>query len=161
MPEKQKVNQSKKSLDTPSRKRRQGFTFIELMAVVVVLSILAMIVMPRIFGRVEETKRTAARVQIKNLESALRLFYLDNGFYPSTEQGLAALVEKPSSGKIPQNWREGGYLEKKEIPKDPWGHDYVYLSPGRNNEDFEIISYGKDGKEGGEGADADLSSSEQ
>ncbi|MCM8757420.1 MAG: type II secretion system major pseudopilin GspG [Candidatus Omnitrophica bacterium] len=137
-----------------------GFTFIELMAVIVVLSILAMIVMPRLFGRVEETKRTAAKVQIKNLESALRLFYLDNGFYPSTEQGLAALVEKPSSGRIPENWREGGYLEKKEVPKDPWQHDYVYLSPGRNSEDFEIISYGKDGKEGGDGPDADISSSQ-
>ncbi len=141
------------------KNRKSGFTFIELMAVIVVLSILAMIVMPRIFGRVEETKIAAAKVQIKNLESALRLFYLDNGFYPGTEQGLTALVEKPSTGRIPTNWREGGYLEKKEVPKDPWQHDYVYLSPGRNNEDYEIICYGRDGKEGGEGPDADISSS--
>jgi len=148
-----------KEFEGSLKKWKAGFTFIELMAVIVVLSILAMIVMPRIFGRVEETKITAAKVQIKNLESALRLFYLDNGFYPSTEQGLGALVEKPSTGRIPTNWREGGYLEKKEVPKDPWQHDYIYLSPGRNNEDYEIICHGRDGKEGGEGPDADISSS--
>lgn len=137
---------------------KKGFTFIELMAVIVILSILAMLVMPRIFGRIEEAKITAAKVQIKNFEAALKLFYLDNGFYPGTEQGLKALVEKPTTGQIPAHWREGGYLEKKEVPRDPWGNDYVYLNPGRGGEEYEIISYGRDGKEGGEGPEADISS---
>ncbi|MGB9642858.1 MAG: type II secretion system major pseudopilin GspG [Candidatus Ratteibacteria bacterium] len=139
---------------------KKGFTFIELMAVVVILGILAMYVMPKIFGRVDQAKVTAAKVQIKSFEQALKLFYLDNSFYPSTEQGLEALVEKPTTGRIPEKWREGGYLEKNTIPLDPWGHPYVYLSPGRNGEDYEIISYGKDGQEGGTGYDADISSSE-
>ena len=130
------------------------------MAVIVILGILATLIMPRIFGRIEEAKITSAKLQIKNFEAALKLFYLDNGFYPSTEQGLKALIEKPTIGRIPERWREGGYLEKKKIPKDPWGHDYIYLSPGRNGEEYEIISYGRDGKEGGEGPDADISSSE-
>lgn len=141
-------------------KRKKGFTFIELMAVVVILGILAMYVMPRIFGRVDEAKVTAAKVQIKSFEQALRLFYLDNSFYPSTEQGLEALITKPTTGRIPEKWREGGYLEKNTIPLDPWGHTYVYLSPGRNGEDYEIISYGKDGQEGGQGYDVDISSSD-
>ena len=139
--------------------KKNGFTFIELMAVVVVLSILAMIVMPRIFGRVEEAKITAAKVQIKNLSAALSLFYLDNGFYPGTEQGLQSLVEKPTIGKIPNNWKDGGYMEKRQVPDDPWENEYIYFSPGRDEEDYEIISYGRDGKEGGEGPDKDISSS--
>lgn len=141
-------------------RRRRGFTFIELMAVVVILGILVMIVMPRFFGRVDEARITATQLQIKNLEQALRLFYLDNGFYPETEQGLKALIEKPTVGRIPEKWKEGGYLENKVLPKDAWGHDFIYLSPGRNGEEFEIISYGRDGKEGGEGPDADISSSQ-
>ncbi|RKY31167.1 MAG: type II secretion system protein GspG [Candidatus Omnitrophota bacterium] len=139
---------------------KRGFTFIELMAVIVILGILATLIMPRIFGRIEQAKITSAKLQIKNFEAALKLFYLDNGFYPSTEQGLRALIEKPTTGRIPKKWREGGYLEKKKIPKDPWGNDYIYLSPGRHGEEYEIISYGRDGKEGGEGPDADISSSE-
>ncbi len=142
-----------------NKKDKKGFTFIELMAVIVILSILAMTVMPKFFGRIDEAKITAAKVQIKNFEQTLRLFYLDNGFYPSTEQGLQALVEKPSVGRIPSKWREGGYLEKNVLPPDPWGNQYMYLSPGRAGEDYEIISHGRDGKEGGEGFDADISSS--
>lgn len=138
---------------------RGGFTFIELMVVIVILSTLAMIVMPRFFGRIDEARVTATQVQIKNIEQALRLFYLDNGFYPETEQGLKALVEKPTTGRIPNKWRDGGYLEKNVLPKDAWGNDFIYLSPGRNGEDYEIISYGRDGREGGEGSDADISSS--
>ena len=130
------------------------------MAVIVILGILATLIMPRIFGRIEQAKITSAKLQIKNFEAALKLFYLDNGFYPSTEQGLRALIEKPTTGRIPKKWREGGYLEKKKIPKDPWGNDYIYLSPGRHGEEYEIISYGRDGKEGREGPDADISSSE-
>jgi len=138
---------------------KRGFTFIELMAVIVILGILAMIVMPRFFGRIDEARITATQIQIKNLEQALRLFYLDNGFYPETEQGLKALIEKPTVGRVPPKWREGGYLEKNVLPKDAWGNDFIYLSPGRQGEDFEIISLGRDGREGGEGPDADISSS--
>jgi general secretion pathway protein G len=139
---------------------KRGFTFIELMVVIVILGLLAMVVFPSYLRRVDDAKITAAKVQIKSLESGLKMFYLDNGFYPSTEQGLKALIEKPTTGRIPEKWREGGYLDKPSIPKDPWGNDYIYLSPGRNGEDYEIISYGRDGKEGGEGVDADISSSE-
>ncbi|MCK9266795.1 type II secretion system major pseudopilin GspG [bacterium] len=141
-------------------KNKKGFTFIELMAVIVILGILAMAVMPKFFGRIDEARVTAAKVQIKNFEQALRLFNLDNSFYPSTEQGLQSLIEKPAVGRIPTKWREGGYLEKNMLPQDPWGNDYLYLSPGRAGEDYEIISLGSDGKEGGEGFDADISSSQ-
>lgn len=138
---------------------RNGFTFIELMAVIVILGILAMTVMPRFFGRIDEARITATQIQIKNLEQALRLFYLDNGFYPETEQGLQALVEQPMVGRIPSKWKEGGYLEKNILPQDAWGNAFIYLSPGSQSEDFEIISFGRDGREGGEGPDADISSS--
>lgn len=139
---------------------KKGFTFIELMAVIVILGILAMTVMPKFFGRIDEARSTAAKIQIRNFEQALRLFYLDNGFYPATEQGLQALIEKPSVGRVPTKWREGGYLEKNALPLDPWSNEYVYLSPGRAGEDYEIISLGRDGREGGEGPDADISSSQ-
>lgn len=138
---------------------RAGFTFIELMAVIVILSTLIMLVAPKFFGRIDDARITAAQIQIKNLEQALKLFYLDNGFYPDTEQGLQALVEKPTSGRTPNKWREGGYLDKPVLPKDPWGNDFIYLSPGKQGEDYEIISLGRDGREGGEGPDAEISSS--
>ena len=138
--------------------RKKGFTLLELMVVVVILSLLAMIALPKFFGRVDEAKITTTRVQIQNFETALRLFYLDNGFYPNTEQGLKALVEKPEDAK---NWRQGGYLEKGVIPKDPWGNDYIYRSPGENDREYEIISLGRDGKEGGTGIDADIKNWEE
>lgn len=138
--------------------RYRGFTLIELMVVIAILGILAALVAPSIIGRKEDAMRAAAKTQIKNFEQALKLFYVDNGFYPSTEQGLAALVEKPSIGRIPPRWREGGYLESKSVPKDPWGNPYVYISPGIHSRDFDIISYGADGQEGGEGKDGDVQS---
>jgi general secretion pathway protein G len=135
----------------------RGFTLIELMVVIVILGILAGLIVPRIMGRPEEARRTKARVQMEGIETALKLYKLDNGIYPSTEQGLQALVEPPSTGVLPRKWREGGYLEKGKVPKDPWGNDYVYLSPGLHGE-FDIISYGADGQPGGEGAAADINS---
>lgn len=135
-----------------------GFTLIELMVVILILGLLAGIVMPKLIGRAEQAKRTDALVQIRNFESALELFHLDNGFYPSTEQGLEALVVKPSTGRIPNNWRGGGYLERGKIPKDPWGNAYIYISPGVHNPDYDIKSLGADGAEGGEGNDADIDS---
>lgn len=134
---------------------RRGFTLIEIMVVVVILGILAGIVVPRLLDRPEEARRTKAAVQIKSLEEALGMFKLDNGFYPSTEQGLQSLVTEPDSGRIPTRYREGGYIKK--VPLDPWGNEYVYLSPGVND-DFDLISYGPDGESGGEGDDADIQS---
>ena len=132
-----------------------GFTLIELMVVLVILGVLASLIVPRIMSRPEEARRIKARVDIQSLETALKLYNLDNGDYPTTEQGLQALVEPPTTGTLPKNWREGGYLEKGKIPEDPWGDEYVYLSPGSHG-DFDIISYGADGEAGGEGKDADV-----
>ena len=133
-----------------------GFTLIELMVVILILGLLAGIVMPKLIGRTEEAKRTQAVVQMRNIESALQLYRLDNGSYPPTEQGLEALVKQPSVGQVSTHWREGGYLEKGKIPKDPWGNPYVYLSPGVHNPDYDLKSLGADGAEGGEGKDADI-----
>jgi general secretion pathway protein G len=135
----------------------QGFTLIELMVVIVILGILAGLIIPRIMGRPEEARRMKARVQLESIETALKLYKLDTGSYPTTEQGLQALVEPPTVGELAQNWRKGGYLEKGKVPKDPWGNDFVYLSPGVND-DFDLSSYGKDGQPGGEGDDADINS---
>ncbi len=142
---------------TPLAGSKKGFTLIEVLVVVVILGILATLVVPKIMERPEQARRMKAVIQIKNFETALKLFKLDNGFYPSTEQGLEALVQKPATGKIPRNWREEGYLEGKKVPLDPWGNPYIYISPGLHG-DFDIISYGRDGAEGGEGYDADITS---
>jgi len=138
-------------------KDSKGFTLIELMVVIVILGILAAVIAPRLIGRTDEAKVTEAKVQIKNFETALKLYKLDNGHYPSTEQGLEALVAKPTTGLIAVHWREGGYLEKKSVPKDPWGNTYLYSSPGLSG-DFDIISLGADGARGGDGFDKDLES---
>jgi general secretion pathway protein G len=130
-----------------------GFTFIEIMVVVAILAILAALVVPRIMGRTDDAKRTAAKVQIRNLEGALQLYKLDNGVFPSTEQGLKALVEKPSVGVIPKKWKIGGYIQK--LPEDPWANPYKYLSPSPKGE-YELISLGTDGEVGGEGINADI-----
>jgi len=133
----------------------RGFTLLEIIVVVFILSILAAIVAPRIIGRTDDARIAEAKIQIRNLETALKLYKLDNAFYPSTEQGLAALIEKPTIGQVPERYREGGYLEQKKIPVDPWGNPYVYISPGLYG-DFDLMSYGADGKEGGEGKNADI-----
>jgi general secretion pathway protein G len=134
---------------------RRGFTLIEIMVVMVILGILAGLIIPRIMGRPEEARRTKARIQIESIETALKLYKLDNGLYPTTEQGLQALVEPPSVGKLASAWREGGYLEKGRVPKDPWDNEYVYLCPGIHG-DFDLVSYGADGETGGEGKDMDI-----
>ena len=135
---------------------QRGFTLIEIMVVVVILGVLAAIIVPKFLGRPDEAKVTKAKVDIKSLEEALGLFKLDNGFYPSTEQGLKALVEKPEIGRIPEKFQAGGYL--KRVPNDPWGTPFVYLSPGVQSRDFDLISYGADGQPGGENFDADIKS---
>ena len=136
-------------------RRERGFTLIEIMVVLIIIGLLASIVVPKLLGRTEEAKRIKAEAQIRNIMSALDLYRLDNGMYPTTEQGLAALVEKPTVGEIPKNWLEGGYLDR--IPKDPWGNDYVYISPGLHGE-YDLYSLGADGEEGGEGKNADIQS---
>lgn len=134
---------------------RGGFTLLEVLVVVFILGILAAIVAPRFMGRTDDARVTEAQVQIRNFETALKLFKLDNGFYPTTEQGLEALLAQPSTGREATNYREGGYLEQRSIPADPWGAPYIYVSPGLEG-DYEIISMGADGEEGGEGYDSDI-----
>jgi len=143
------MSYNKKRMDS------QGFTLIEIMVVLVILGILAGLIVPRIMGRPDEARRMKAKIQIQSLETALQLYKLDTGNYPSTEQGLQALVEPPATGELARAWREGGYLEKGQVPKDPWGNDYVYLSPGAQAE-FDIISYGADGVAGGDGKNEDI-----
>ena len=135
---------------------RGGFTLIEILIVVIILGVLAGLVVPRIVGKPGEARQTKAQMQIESLEMALKMFKLDNGFYPTTDQGLKALAEKPGTGRVPNNYRDGGYIEKGKIPKDPWSRDYVYVSPGTHNKDFDLMSLGADGEIGGEGEDKDV-----
>lgn len=137
------------------KKFYQGFTLIEIMVVVVILGILAGLIVPRIMSRPEEARRTKAALQIRSIESALKLYKLDSGVYPSTDQGLEALVKKPESGNVPKKWREGGYIESSKVPKDPWGNQFVYLLPGEHG-DFDLSSYARDGQKGGEADDGDI-----
>ncbi|MBN2428948.1 MAG: type II secretion system major pseudopilin GspG [Deltaproteobacteria bacterium] len=134
---------------------QRGFTLIEIMVVVVILGILATFIVPKLLDRPEQARRTKATVDIRALEGSLGLFKLDNGFFPTTEQGLEALVNKPTTGRIPSKYADGGYV--KNVPLDPWGNAYVYLCPGVHSE-FDIISYGADGEAGGEGNNADVNS---
>ncbi len=134
-----------------------GFSLIELMVVVIILGILAMYIGPKLMGRTEQAKEVQTRVQIEGLETALKLYKLDNGVYPTTEQGLQALVERPDEENVLQNWRKGGYLEKGKVPKDPWGNEFIYLSPGIQG-DYDITSYGADGVPGGEDENKDINS---
>ena len=141
----------------PARVMRSssGFTLIEIMVVIIILGILVGLIVPRFMEKPEKARVVKAKLQIESISAALNEYKLDHGYYPTTDQGLQALVEKPSIGKIPKNYPEKGYLPK--IPKDPWGNEYVYMSPGEHG-DFDLISYGPDGEEGGEGKDADVRS---
>lgn len=134
---------------------RSGITLIEMMVVIVILGILATIIFTRVSDRPEQARRTKAAVEIRQIQTALELFKLDNGFYPSTEQGLEALVTPPTTGKIPGHYPESGYLEK--VPRDPWGNPYVYVCPGTHG-DYDLISYGADGEAGGDGKNRDVES---
>jgi general secretion pathway protein G len=135
-----------------------GFTLIELMVVIIILGLLAAIVMPRVVGQTDRARYEQAKVQMRILEDALKRYKLDSGVFPSTEQGLEALVRQPSTGTLPRNWQEGGYLDKPEIPLDPWDNEYIYISPGQHGPDYDLKSFGADGLEGGEGYDADIES---
>ena len=135
--------------------KQAGFTLIELMVVIIILGVLAGMIIPRVMGRPDEARQAKAKIQMESFESALKLYKLDNGGYPTTEQGLKALVEAPTAGNLPKNWRQGGYLEKGKVPKDPWGNEFIYVSPGSHG-DFDLSCLGKDGEAGGEGVDKDI-----
>ena len=137
------------------KSNNRGFTLIEIMIVIVILGILAWQVVPRIMGKPEEARRLKARMDIASIETALKMYKLDNGVYPSTEQGLQALIEAPTIGQLPRKWREGGYLEKGKVPRDPWENEFIYLSPGLHG-DFDLIAYGNDGQPGGDGNNQDI-----
>lgn len=144
-----------KTQKSHSKNRQAGFTLIELMVVIIILGVLAGLIIPRVMGRPDEARQAKAKIQMEALESSLKLYKLDNGSYPTTEQGLKALVEAPTVGTLPRNWREGGYLDKPRIPKDPWGNEFVYLFPGSHS-DFDLICLGADGEPGGDGVNADI-----
>ena len=139
----------------PSRVVSRGFTLIEIMVVVVIMGILAALVVPKLMGRTDDARITAARQDIATLMQALKLYKLDNLRYPTTEQGLQALVAKPTAGPAANGWKTGGYIDK--LPKDPWGNSYQYLSPGVHGE-VDVFSYGADSQPGGAGPDADIGS---
>ena len=134
---------------------QRGFTLLEIMVVVAIIAILSTVVAVNLVGKVDDAKLARAKSDIQSLTSALQLYKLDNGSYPTTEQGLKALTQKPTVAPVPNNWKTGGYLDK--LPQDPWGRDFQYLSPGVKGE-VDVFSFGADGAPGGEGADADIGS---
>jgi len=140
----------------PARRTR-GFTLIEIMVVITILGILAALIVPRVVGRTDDARIIAAKQDIGAVMAALKLYRLDNGRYPTTEQGLSALIAKPAAEPVPSNWKTGGYLERKTVPQDPWGQTYQYLSPGLHGE-IDVFSLGADRQPGGEGPDADIGS---
>jgi len=142
-----------RSSSLPASRRAGGFTLIELMVVIMILGVLAALVVPRVMSRPDEARAIAARQDIAQVMQALKLYRLDNGRYPSTEQGLQALVTRPSSGPAADNWKS--YLDK--LPKDPWGRPYQFLSPGVRGE-IDVFSLGADGQSGGSGSDTDIGS---
>lgn len=135
------------------RSKDAGFTLIEIMVVIAIIGILATLIVPKIMGRPDEARVVAAKQDVGTIVQALKLYRLDIGRYPTTDQGLKALVEKPTSEPVPQNWKMGGYLDS--LPKDPWGNNYQYANPGTNGE-IDVYSFGSDGKPGGIGLDADI-----
>lgn len=140
-------------MNSPISSAVRGFTLIEVMIVVVILGILAAIVVPRVMGRPDEARVVKAEQDIRAIESALELYRLDNYVYPSSDQGLEALVRAPAGEPRPKHWRQGGYLQ--HLPKDPWGRPYRYLNPGTHGK-IDVSTYGRDGRPGGEGMDADI-----
>ncbi|MBV7394475.1 type II secretion system major pseudopilin GspG [Mameliella alba] len=139
----------------PRRPADAGFSLLELMVVVVILSILALVIVPRVIDRPDQARAARAQSDIAAIQAAINLYRLDNFRYPTTDQGLAALVTRPASEPVPQNWATGGYMDR--VPQDPWGRPYQYLQPGVHG-DFDVFTYGADGVPGGTGADADIGS---
>lgn len=140
--------------------KHSGFTLIEIMVVVVIMGVLIGLIAPNILGRVDDARATAAQADINVLSQALDMYKLDNQHYPSTDQGLYALVEPPTGSPAPKRWNPDGYLKKSALPRDPWGNEYQYVSPGSRNA-YDLYSLGADGKEGGEDFDADVGNWEE
>lgn len=138
---------------------RSGFTLIEVLVVIIIITLLSSVVAVNLFDKPAEARQGAARIQIKNLQTSIQLYKTRHGLVPTIEQGLQALVEAPIRAPIPKNYPADGYLDNRVLPTDPWGNPYIYLAPGRSGEAFEIISYGSDGEPNGEDEAADLSSS--
>lgn len=146
------------SFRLPKRGSR-GFTLIEIMVVVIILGVLAALVVPRVMGRTDDAKLAAAKADIASIMQALKLYRLDNGRYPTTDQGLQALITRPTTEPMPSNWKQGGYLERSTVPTDPWGEPYKFLNPGVRGE-IDVFSLGRDRANGGEPntPDADIGS---
>lgn len=138
----------------------KGFTIIEVLVVIVILGLLATFMVPKIMGKPDEARVAKAKNDILAIESALKMYKLDNGYYPTTEQGLESLIVAPSIEPVPRNYRRGGYLDTSKKPLDPWEREYIYRSPGESDRDYEIISLGADGVEGGEEFNTDIKSYE-
>lgn len=140
--------------DTAVPESEAGLTLVEMIVVLAIIALVAALIVPNIIGRPDQARVTVAQSDLKSISAALKMYRLDNGEYPTTSQGLAALVTKPSGEPAPRNYAAGGYLDK--VPVDPWGNPYVYKSPGASGAGFDLASNGKDGKQGGEGLDADI-----
>jgi general secretion pathway protein G len=136
-------------------RRDSGFTLIEIMVVLVIIAILGALIAPQILGQVDEARIKATKLDIRSLSTALDMYQMDNFRYPTTDQGLEALVRKPDDPSV-RNWRAQGYLRSKTVPKDQWGNDYIYLQPGQHGGGYDLYTLGADGQPGGEGTDEDL-----
>jgi general secretion pathway protein G len=131
-----------------------GLTLIEMIVVLAIIALVAALIVPNVIGRPDQARVTVANTDLRTISAALKMYRLDNGDYPTSEQGLAALSQRPTRGPNPVNWSPSGYLE--QVPVDPWGRPYNYFSPGKNGSGFQIVSFGKDGKPGGDEVDADI-----
>ena len=146
---------------TYKKKQQQGFSLIEVLVVVVIMGMLIGLIGPNVLGQVDRARVTTAKSDIASLSQALDMYKLDNHFYPTTDQGLEALVSRPKSSPEPRNWNPEGYIKGNELPLDPWDGEYVYMSPGEDNRPYELLSLGADARLGGEGYAADISSSDR
>ena len=144
------------SVNSSRRPTQGGFTLIEIMVVVIIIGILAAIIAPNVIGRVDDAQIAAAKADLRVIENALKFYRLDNYAYPTNEQGLGALINRPNDPNI-RNWKAGGYLDRKQVPKDPWGNEYLYLNPGQHGE-VDVYTLGRDGRPGGDGIDGDIGS---
>ena len=151
---------NREPLNREPRAARAGFTLVEILVVIAIISLLAGVVLLNIAPQIGMGSQAAAKAQIQVLSSACTTYRMAHGRYPTQQQGLEALVRKPSQEPVPENYPAGGYLSGHTVPPDPWKNPYIYLCPGRNDENFEILSYGADGEPGGSGADADVSSAD-
>lgn len=146
---------------TYKTKQQQGFSLIEVLVVVVIMGMLIGLIGPNVLGQVDRARVTTAKSDIASLSQALDMYKLDNHFYPTTDQGLQALVRRPQSSPEPRNWNPEGYIKGSKLPLDPWDGEYVYMSPGEDNRPYELLSLGADARSGGEGYSADISSSDR